>query len=279
MLWKKLDEKIGNRLIFEKNDVNPNQDNYIKEKGIIQIKKLTQVIIPSSGLKKIFHKNKGRIPKNRISIIRPHERIHSRLNNDNIKRKIKTHFHCFIISLLNLTIKKEYDGIPKFKFKKIDSQITQNVNINYNKSLLFTPIKEILKKVSIKYHDRTQNEKIIYQIPDSKKEINKLLNCSYKEMYENYYLQSRNDMFINEKENNSFEYHLMKIQNKFGLKYMEIYKENAFNFIDFFLINKGRKQNLKNDILEEKKSIDLNNESISTDTSLNSKFMIYKENC
>ena len=97
MLWKKLDEKIGNRLIFEKNDVNSNQDNYIKEKGIIQIKKLTQVIIPSRGLKKIFHKNKGRIPKNRISIIRPHERIHTRLNNDNIKRKIKTHFHCFII--------------------------------------------------------------------------------------------------------------------------------------------------------------------------------------
>ena len=267
MLWKKLDEKIGNRLIFEKNDVNSNQDNYIKEKGIIQIKKLIQVIIPSSVSKKIFHKNKGRRPKNRISIIRPHERIHSRLNNDNIKRKIKTHFHCFIISLLNLTIKKEY------------SQITQNVNINYNKGLLFTPIKEILKRVSVKYHDRTQNEKIIYLIPDSKKEINKLLNCSYKEMYENYYLQSRNDMFINEKENNSFEYHLMKIQNKFGLKYMEIYKENAINFIDFFLIKKGRKQNLKNDILEEKKSIDLNNESFSTNTSLISKFMIYKENC
>ena len=71
----------------------------------------------------------------------------------------------------------------------------------------------------------------------------------------------------------------MKIQNKFGLKYMEIYKENAINFIDFFLIKKGRKQNLKNDILEEKKSIDLNNESFSTNTSLISKFMIYKENC
>ena len=63
MLWKKLDEKIGNRLIFEKNDVNSNQDNYIKEKGIIQIKKLIQVIIPSSVSKKIFHKNKGRRPK------------------------------------------------------------------------------------------------------------------------------------------------------------------------------------------------------------------------
>ena len=63
MLWKKLDEKIGNRLIFEKNDVNSNQDNYIKEKGIIQIKKLTQVIIPSSGLKKYSIKTKEEYQK------------------------------------------------------------------------------------------------------------------------------------------------------------------------------------------------------------------------
>ena len=155
-----------------------------------------------------------------------------------------------------MTIKKEYDGVQKFKFKKMDSQITQNITISYNKELLSTPIKQILKNVSHKYHDRYKNEKILSKIPDSKTEINKLLNCTYQEMYENYYLKSRNDMFKNEKENNSFEYHLIKIQNKFGWEYMKKYKDNAINFIYFFLYGKKRKQKLlsENDVnVEEKK--------------------------
>ena len=193
-------------------------------------------------LKKKFERKKGRKLKDDATELDSDERIHSRLNSDNIKRKIKTHFHCFIISFLNLMIKKEWEGNQKFKLKKMDSEITQNITIAYNRKLLNTPIKEILKKVSNKFNDHLSNEKILSKIPPSKDEINQLLNCTYKEMYEKYYLTSRNDLFKNEKENNSFENHLLKIKNKFGNDYMEKYKKNAVNFIQFFLKCRERKK-------------------------------------
>ena len=286
MIWKRLDDGEDNITIFQKIHENYKPRNYIKENLISQIYKPTEVIIPYIDSKKLSNKKtkrkKGRKLKNEISIIRPHERIHSRLNSDNIKRKIKTHYHNFIISLLNLTIKKEFNGIQKFKFKKMDSETTQNITINYNRNLLSTPIKDILKKVSQKFHDPLQNEKIISNIPSSKFEINKLLNCTYKEMYEDYYLKSRSDLFNEEKENNSFESHLFRIQNKFGNEYLKKYKENAENFIDFFINSKERKKqisilsNYKNNI----NKIDVNHnssESSSTINSSNSKFITFKE--
>ena len=122
-----------------------------------ELNNLYKQIIP---IKK-FERKKGRKLKNEIVQIRSHERIHSRLNSDNIKRKIKTHFHCFIISYLNLKIKEEWGGFQKYKFKKIDSETTQNITIAYNKILLDTPIKQLLKKVSNKFNDHLSNEKIL----------------------------------------------------------------------------------------------------------------------
>lgn len=284
MIWKRLDEGEDNITIFQKIHENYKPQNYIKENLISQIYKPTEVIIPYIDSKNFANKKtkrkKGRKLKNEISIIRPHERIHSRLNSDNIKRKIKTHYHNFIISLLNLTIKKEFNGVQKFKFKKMDSETTQNITINYNRTLLSTPIKDILKKVSQKFHDRFENEKIISNIPSSKFELNKLLNCTYKEMYEDYYLKSRSDLFNEEKDNNSFENHLFRIKNKFGNEYLKKYKENAENFIDFFINSKERKKigvlSNNNNI----KKIDMNQNSIessSTNNSSNSKFITFKE--
>jgi hypothetical protein len=202
------------------------------------------------------------------------------LNSDNIKRKIKTHFHCFIISFLNLTIKKEYNGIQKFTFKKMCSEVTQNITINYNKNLLLTPIKEILKNVSQKYNDSFQNIKIISKIPSSKVEINKLLNCTYQQMYEDYYLKSKSEMFQNEKENNSYENHLLRILKKFGKEYTMKFKDNADNFMEFFYKKKGRQKNInflceKNDETEKNKNI--NNNSVSNYNNLNSKFITFNE--
>jgi hypothetical protein len=284
MIWKRLEEGEDNITIFQKIHENYKPQNNIKENLISQIYKPTEVIIPYIDSKKYSNKKtkrkKGRKLKNEISIIRPHERIHSRLNSDNIKRKIKTHYHNFIISLLNLTIKKEFNGIQKFKFKKMDSETTQNITINYNRNLLHTPIKEILKKVSQKFHDPYQNEKIIANLPPSKYEINKLLNCTYKEMYEDYYLKSRSDLFNEEKENNSFESHLFRIQNKFGYEYLKKYKENAENFIDFFINSKERKKqitlisNCENIIDSNRNTIE---SSLSSINSPNSKFMTLKE--
>ena len=240
-IWKKLDNNVP-KTIFEKIYENLKQ----KQLPILQVfnneetESKNDLMVVNNLYKKLipirqFKRKKGRKLKGEIIEIKRNQRIHSRLNSDNIKRKIKTHFHCFIISYLNLIIKKEWNGIQKFRFKKIDSEITQNITIAYNRILLNTPIREIIKKVSNKFNDPLSNEKILSKIPFSKIELNKLLNCTYMEMYQNYYLNSKIDLFINEKENNSFESHIMKIKEKFGCEYMEKYKKNALNFVKFFL--------------------------------------------
>ena len=279
MIWKSLDNGEDNVSIFEKiyEKYNPIEFTEKKKIEISKIYKPNEVIIPYFDSKKISNqkkttKKRGRKLKNEICIIRPRERIHSRLNSDNIKRKIKTHFHCFIISFLNLTIKKEYDGVQKFTFKKMNSEVTQNISIKYNKNLLLKPIKEILKNVSLKYNDSSQNIKIISKIPSSKIEINKLLNCTYKQMYEDYYLKSKSEMFQNEIENNSYENHLSRIFNKFGKEYTMKYKDNADKFMEFFCNNKGRGKNTETEFNKN-----LNKETVSNINNLNLKFKILNE--
>ena len=65
-------------------------------------------------------KRKGRIKKLGIkpecTPIFYSDNIHSKFNQDNIKRKIKTHFHNFIIAYLNKEIKSHCNGLQKFKF-------------------------------------------------------------------------------------------------------------------------------------------------------------------
>ena len=275
-IWKKLDNDVP-KTIFEKIYENLkqkqlpilqvfNNEEIETKNDMININNLYNKLIP---IKQIGRK-KGRKLKDEIIQIKGNQRIHSRLNSDNIKRKIKTHFHCFIISYLNLVIKKEWNGIQKYKFKKIDSEITQNITISYNRNLLNTPIRNIIKRVSNKFNDSLSNEKILSKIPSSKIEINKLLNCSYMEMYKNYYLNSRNDLFINEKENNSFENHIMKIKEKFGVEYMEKYKKNALNFIKFFLNCKERTKKMNNELEEINNESNLNNTESTVYSNVNS---------
>ena len=273
-IWKKLDNDVP-KTIFEKIYENLKQ----KQLPILQVfnneetESKNDLMVVNNLYKKLipirqFKRKKGRKLKGEIIEIKRNQRIHSRLNSDNIKRKIKTHFHCFIISYLNLIIKKEWNGIQKFRFKKIDSEITQNITIAYNRILLNTPIREIIKKVSNKFNDPLSNEKILSKIPFSKIELNKLLNCTYMEMYQNYYLNSKIDLFINEKENNSFESHIMKIKEKFGCEYMEKYKKNALNFVKFFLNCKERTK--KNNNIEENNELNLNFSESTVSSNLNS---------
>ena len=111
----------------------------------------------------IGHK-KGREKK------KPTKKIHSRYNCDNIKSKIKTHFHSFIIGYLNKIAKEQK---LKVHFKKIGTKITKNITISFNKELLEMKIKDIIKDVSNRYFDQTSNQKIIESIENSNNIINK----------------------------------------------------------------------------------------------------------
>ena len=57
--------------------------------------------------------------------------LHTKDNDDNIKRKVKTHFHNFIVAYLNMLIRQTLKTKRIYKFKKMCSKITQDVTISY----------------------------------------------------------------------------------------------------------------------------------------------------
>lgn len=174
---------------------------------------------------------KGRYKKNEV--VFPKLAFHSKLYQDNIKRKIKTHFHNFLITFINNEIKKEWK-IQKYKLRKMDSKITQNITIAYNKKLLETPVKDILSKVSMKFRDQSTNQNFIEKIVKSKPYLSELLNSTYEYIFMNFYLKSSSEMFKGSSKDESFEKHLNKIKLKDGIEYQDRYYENAMQFVDFF---------------------------------------------
>ena len=166
------------------------------------------------------------------------KKIHSRYNCDNIKSKIKTHFHSFIIGYLNKIAKEQK---LKVHFKKIGTKITKNITISFNKELLEMKIKDIIKDVSNRYFDQTSNQKIIESIENSNNIINKYLNMTYMQMYQDLYLNSKSEIFQNEKNDHSFEGHLKKIKQLNGIAYYEKFNMIAKNFVDYFVGNRKKK--------------------------------------
>ena len=195
--------------------------------------------------KKFLTKKKGR--KKKSQEIKPEEEnkekiVHSKFSNDNIKRRIKGLFNNYIINLLNDLIKKKLRK-TKIKFVKMDIKNTKDIGIEFNRNLLSKPIKEIIIDVSNKYQDLNNNKNCIKFIKEQKnnEEIINLLNMSYKDIYSNYYLVSKDS-------ENSFEAHKEKVLETCGKEYLEKFVNNAEGFIDFFMNGKNRKARKQKEI-------------------------------
>jgi len=195
--------------------------------------------------KKFLTKKKGR--KKKLQEIIPEEEnkekiVHSKFSNDNIKRRIKGLFNNYIINLLNDLIKKKFRK-TKIKFVKMDIKNTKDIGIEFNRNLLSKPIKEIIIDVSNKYQDLNNNKNCIKFIKEQKnnEEIINLLNMSYKDIYSNYYLVSKDS-------ENSFEAHKEKVLETCGKEYLEKFVNNAEGFIDFFTNGKNRKARKQKEI-------------------------------
>ena len=194
---------------------------------------------------KFLTKKKGR--KKKSQEIKSEEEkgekiVHSKFSNDNIKRRIKGLFNNYIINLLNDLIKKKFRK-TKIKFVKMDIKNTKDIGIEFNRNLLSKPIKDIIIDVSNKYQDHNNNKNCIKFIKEQKdnEEIINLLNMSYKDIYSNYYLVSKNL-------ENSFEAHKEKVLETCGKEYLEKFINNAENFIDFFTNGKNRKARKQKEI-------------------------------
>ena len=195
--------------------------------------------------KKFLTKKKGRKKKSQEIIPEEENKekiVHSKFSNDNIKRRIKGLFNNYIINLLNDLIKKKLRK-TKIKFVKMDIKNTKDIGIEFNRNLLSKPIKEIIIDVSNKYQDLNNNKNCIKFIKEQKnnEEIINLLNMSYKDIYSNYYLVSKDS-------ENSFEAHKEKVLETCGKEYLEKFVNNAEGFIDFFMNGKNRKARKQKEI-------------------------------
>ena len=183
-----------------------------------------------------------------------HRAVHDRNSDDNIKRKVKTHFHNYIIRLLNSKLKIK-QGKEQLKFAKMKSEITQNITVEYNRNLFKKKIKDILIEVSDKYQNKNINSECIDYIMENRElnsSIVNLLNMTYEEMYLNYYLKSTKSDFDSEP-NESYEFHKEKLRNKYGEEYLKKYIKNAEDLILFY--NFGQKRNSKKE--KDKKTLKL----------------------
>ena len=138
--------------------------------------------------------------------------VHSKENDDNIRRKIKCHFHNFIINFFNNLIKEKKKG--NIKFKKIKYSYALNDTIKFNKILLLSKISDFFKlEISNKYKKYQKNEnELVYKklIKRFDKEDLQLFDLTYMEFYEKYYL---NEIFNNYSKVKNF-YNLLENENK-----------------------------------------------------------------
>jgi hypothetical protein len=198
------------------------------------------------------------------------KKIHNKFSNDNIRRRIKALFHDYIIKLLNHLVKKRFKSIRN-KFVKLNSRITKDVGIVYNRNLLNKKIKDIIVHISKKYLNKDNNIRLIRFIESQKnnEEILNILNMEYRDLYSDYYLKSNK---IDNQEN-SYEAHKEKILVLYGKEYLDKYIKNVENFVEFFMNGKNRKNKKTNEI----KSINIPLESESTEITYNNE-LINKEN-
>ena len=165
--------------------------------------------------------------------------LHDKFRHDNIRRKIKASFHKYLISTLNNLMEINFKN-NTMKFLKMNIRITKDVGIEYNRELFEKNIKDIIIKISKKYKNKDNYNKICIEYIKKQKnneEIIKILNTKYKDLYSNYYLKStKNDI-----SNNSYEDHKEKLLKKYGEKYLSLFVKNAENFIEFYLNGKNRK--------------------------------------
>ena len=188
--------------------------------------------------KHLLKKKRGR------KTLKTDNKVHDRDSPDNIKRKVKTHFHNFIIAILNMKIGQFLQ--KEVKFGKIASKITQDLSVEYNQKLFKTKIKDIIVAMSDKYSNKNRNKIILNEIMkrvDKNSELILLLNLNYEEIYLNYYLKSNKDIFNGEEEDESYEAHIKKLTDKYGNEYATNFKNTAESLIQFFY--KCKKRNIK----------------------------------
>jgi len=130
------------------------QENNISNneiEDIINIDDIQPIISINKKNKTKMKKGKGRRLKNSKEFC-----MKSKDSNENICKKIKTHFFKYLIFLVNYLIEDYFKG-KKYVFRKLNKSFSKN-SIQYNKELFEKPIREILiQDISSKFKNVNKN--------------------------------------------------------------------------------------------------------------------------
>ena len=176
---------------------NQKDINYSSEdEGIIDINNIEPLISANNKNLTKMKKGKGRRVKNSKEFC-----LKSKDSNENICKKIKTHFLKYLIYLVNNLI-FDYFKEKKFVFRKLNNSLSKS-SIQYNKELFEKPIREILsQEISSKF--KTINKNINQQI------IKKLENIDSFKIFFSFELKYIYSLYIN---NNNSIYKEFNFQN------------------------------------------------------------------
>lgn len=210
------------------------QDNKEENNKIIDNtnkKNKVENIIDNKDNDELITKKKGRRANNDNRAV-----LHTKYKQDNMMRKIKTHFMSYLIELLNKSLQFTYRS-----FKKITTKVHENLNIDFNIELMNMTIKQIYEKYPLnKRYNQTKkgnpNYLLIQQIfeNDKEKKTIRILNSKYIEILDEFrtnYLKKFNEDLKSENDE----------------KYIEKINALLFQYEDWFETKKKKKPKNKNE--------------------------------
>ena len=201
-----------------------------------KINNTVNIIFPDDNKGNI--KKKGRKKNAEKTPFECYNNNHNKFKPDNIRIKIKSHYHNFIINFFNELIRYHYK-FQRFKFRKISYTITKDVTIRNNMSLMNMNLGDFLcQDVSRKYKCETNVNKQI--VNNLKLVFQDIFSFTYSDFYKKVYTNPN----------------IKEIKKKFGLKknieyfydlVNRIKDENYKHFIETYINNKSKYEIKKND--------------------------------
>lgn len=117
-------------------------------------------------------------------------KIHSKVDFDNLLTKIQVHFLTFLINVSNDALMTEFNGNITCNFKNLPYKTKKKVNYNFFLQLKSSKIKDVLKMdISEKYkrHDKNINKNTLIEVCDKSKWLNDFFNMKYIKLFTYYY--------------------------------------------------------------------------------------------
>ena len=201
---------------------NQKENNFSDEdEDIIDVNNIKPLITPNKNNLTKMKIGKGRRLKNSNEFCKK-----SKDSNENICKKIKTHFLKYLIYLVNNLI-FDYFKEKKFVFRKLNNSLSKS-SIQYNKELFEKPIREILSQdISSKF--KTINKNINLQI------IKKLENIDSFKKFFSFELKYIYSLYINNNNSICKEFNFQNLlENERKLCYKNNINDLNFN-IDNYL--------------------------------------------